>query len=86
MSGFFEQTIGDGFTQVTGDPAIAGLMFLGFFLAFVTLQGTRLEGKLVVMLPVLFLSLTFFSFMLVFLVLGAAGISAIAFMRVWNRG
>lgn len=83
--GFFEATIADGFSQVAGDPAIAGLMFLGFFLAFVTLQGTRLEGKIVVMIPVLFLSLTFFSFMLVFLILAAAGITAIAVMRIWNR-
>lgn len=83
--GFFEATIADGFQQVAGDPAIAGLMFLGFFLAFVTLQGTRFEGKIVVMLPVLFLSLQFFSFMLVFLVLGAAGITAIAVLRIWNR-
>jgi len=85
MVGFFESTIADGFSQVTGDPAIAGLMFIGFFLAFITLQGTRLEGKLVVMLPVLFLSLTFFSFMLVFAVLGAAGIAYLALTRIINR-
>lgn len=85
MSGFFEQTIGDGFVQVTGDPAIAGLMFIGFFLAFVMLQGTRLEGKIAVILPVLFLSLQFFSFMLVFAVLGAAGIAYLALTRIVNR-
>jgi hypothetical protein len=85
MSGFIEQSIADGFTQVTGDPLLAGLMFVGFFLAFVMLQGTRLEGKIVVILPVLFLSLTFIPILLVFAVIGAAGISYLAITRAVNR-
>lgn len=85
MTGFLEQTMGDGFTQVTGDPLLAGLMFVGFFLAFTMLQGTRLEGKIVVILPVLFLSLIFMPFMLVFAVIGAAFLAYLAVARAVNR-
>jgi len=84
MVGFIEQTIADGFTQVVGDPFISGLMFIGFFAAFVMLQGTRLEGKIVVLVPVLFLSLVFAPIMLVIVVLGLAFVIYMVLRRVGN--
>jgi hypothetical protein len=83
--GFIEDLIGGGMGDVTGDPLLSGLIFVGFFLAFVMLQGTRLEGKLVVILPVFFLSLILIPLLLVFAVIAAAFVAYLALTRAVNR-
>lgn len=83
--GYIEDVIGAGVAEVTGDPTITGLVFIGFFFAFVMLQGTRFEGKIVVLLPVFFLSLIFLPILLVFAIIAAAFIAYIAVMRAVNK-
>jgi purine-cytosine permease-like protein len=85
MVGFVESAFASGFAQVTGDPLLSALMFLGFFAAFTMLQGTRLEGKLPVLIPVLFLSLIMAPVMLVVLVLGTSFITYLAVASAVNK-
>lgn len=54
-----EEILAEGFLSVVGDPLFLGLILLGFFGALVFVQGTRLDGKLVVIVPVLLMSLLF---------------------------
>lgn len=85
MVNALEQAFGDGFQMVTGDPIITALLFLGFFAAFTMLQGTRMEGKAVVLIPALFLSLIFAPIMLVVVVIVSAFIAYLALTRGTNR-
>lgn len=54
-----EQMIYENAVQTVGDPIVLGLLTFGFFLGFVLMQGQRLEGKIMVLVPALLLSLAF---------------------------
>jgi len=74
MSGLqpLENWMGDGFATVIGDPIFMGLMILGFFFGFVMLQGTRLDAKLLVLVPVALLAAPFFPAQVFMILLGLA--------------
>lgn len=52
-----ESAISDGIFSVINNNAILALILLGFFMIFVMLQGTRLDAKVAVMIPALFLAI-----------------------------
>jgi len=53
------------FGTMIGDPLLMMILFIGFFIIFVMLQNTRLDGKIVILIPVLMLSMIFVSWMIV---------------------
>lgn len=55
-----ETIMADGFMQVVGDPLFLGIIILGFFGALAMIQGTKLDGKLVIIVPAFILALSFF--------------------------
>lgn len=85
MVTFFESIIGDGITYVIGDQTIIGVLFLGFFAAFVALQGTRFDVKVLVMVPVIILATVYIPLLAVLLPLGLAFIIHAAFTKLDNR-
>ena len=67
-----------------GDMAFAGIMFLGFFLAYMVLQNTRVETKAVILIPVFILSAVFFNWMLVMVAIVASFIMFLALNKGLN--
>lgn len=55
----FEAIISQGFMSIIGDPLVFGLLIIGFFGAFVMLQGQRLDGMVLVLVPAFILSAMF---------------------------
>lgn len=80
-----ETFIGDGMAQVTGDPVFFGLMLLGFFFSFVMLQGTRLDVKLLVLVPIALLAAPFIPWLPIVLGLVCAGILYFALTKFDQR-
>ena len=60
-----ESYIGNGIGGIFGNPFYLGLGFLGFFFAFLFLQGSRLDVKVAIGVPVLFLSLMFIPILII---------------------
>jgi hypothetical protein len=58
-----ETIIGNGFSSVFGSNDIIGLIFLAFFGAFVMLQDTRFDVKVLIMIPALLLAMVFISWL-----------------------
>lgn len=85
MPSFLENYAGNGVGGVVGDPSILGILFIGFFSAFVMLQDTRLDGKLVVLVPVLILATVFIPWLSVLIALGLGAIVYIALMKLINH-
>jgi len=83
-----EDLIGQGAGYTTGgDPLFLGLLTIGFFAGFTMLQGTRLEAKIVVLVPALFLTLYFIPGLAVLIALGLATILYLAFTKfLYIRG
>jgi hypothetical protein len=52
-----ESSISNGLTSVINNNAILALLMVAFFMIFVMLQGTRLDGKVAIMIPALFLAI-----------------------------
>jgi len=85
MPMYLESWIAEQFGDLTGAPEIAGIIFLGFFTSFVMLQGTRLDGKLVVLTPVMILATIFIGFLPILLGLGLGVIIYLALTKLVNR-
>jgi len=66
---YIEEFIGQGFSSVLGDPSLIGAIFLAFFAVFVMLQGTRLDGKVAVLVPASILAIIFIPWLAVLLAL-----------------
>ena len=75
---FISNGVGNCFAFYFGDPFLIGVIFLLFFLAFMLLQGTRNDFKLVMIVPITILSLMWIPWLYVFLLL----IGAYIFYRV----
>jgi len=58
-----ETIIGNGFSSVFGSNDIIGLILLAFFGAFVMLQDTRFDVKVLIMIPALLLAMAFISWL-----------------------
>ncbi len=82
---YFEEVIGNGFSDVVGDPTIAGIIFLGFFISFVMLQDTRLDAKLMVLVPAMILSMVYIPWLGILCALGFGSIVYLALTRFLNR-
>jgi len=85
MVTFIEELIGSGVGVITGNDTLLGIIFLGFFTAFVLLQNTRLDGKLVVLVPISILSLVFIPMLAFLLALGFGFILYLAVSKFANR-
>lgn len=84
--GLLEQYIYEGALQAVGDPILLGLLVFGFFIGFVTLQGQRLEGKMAILAPAVFLALAFLPSVVTVLVGLVFGfILYLALMRLLSR-
>jgi hypothetical protein len=85
MPTFFEEIIGNGFMSVVGDQTIIGLLLLAFFGGFLLLQDTRLDVKVMIMVPVLLLTMTYISFFNVVVALILSVLAYLALMKVINH-
>ena len=56
MVTYLETFIADGFVNIFGDNLWLGVFFITFFLAYVLMMKTSLEGKLVIFTPVVLLA------------------------------
>jgi hypothetical protein len=79
-----ETFIGEGITQIVGSMPILGIFFIAFFVIFTMLQNTRIDGKMAILIPVLFMAGAFFDFMIYLLVIFLAFILALAISKI-NR-
>ncbi len=68
--GGLESLIYSGAMSTVGDPTFLGLLILGFFIGFVYLQGTRMDVKLMVIVPAMFLAVSFLPLLKVVMVVG----------------
>ena len=65
MALFLENFTGDLITQMIGSPEIVGILVLAFFTIIVLVQGTRLDGKLCIVVPAVFLAAAFISWIVI---------------------
>lgn len=65
MALFLESFIGNSMGQILGIPEIAGILVLAFFTIIVLVQGTRLDGKLCIVIPAVFLASAFISWIII---------------------
>jgi hypothetical protein len=85
MPTFFEEIIGNGFTSVVGDQTMIGVLLLAFFGGFLLLQDTRLDVKILIMVPVLLLTMTYIDIFNVVIVLVLTVLAYLALMKVINH-
>lgn len=78
MVTYLEQFISTGFQQVLGNNIWIGMVFVGFFVAFVLMQKSSMESKAVILIPVSMLAIIFIPWLFIivglvcgFLVMGA---------------
>ena len=82
---FMGDSIANCTGQYIGDIGLLFMFFVGFFLAYTVLQNTRIEAKLVIMIPILVLSSVFFNWMLVMVAMGASLLLFLAISRFQNK-
>ena len=82
---FFGDSISSCAGYYIGDVGLLFLFFVGFFLAYTVLQNTRIEAKLVILIPVFILSATFFPWMLVMVAMVASFLLFLALNKVSSR-
>lgn len=68
-----------------GSPFILALMVGGFFLAYVMLQNTRLDGKIVILVPALFLCIAIIPLASLILAFIISGVLYLAYTRFTGR-
>jgi hypothetical protein len=66
---FISNGVGSCMNYYFGDPLLVGVVFLLFFVAFLFLQGTRNDFKLVMIVPITILALMWIPWLYVFLLL-----------------
>ena len=82
---FFGDSIASCTNYYVGDATILFLMFIGFFLAYTLLQNTRIDAKLVILIPIFILSATFFNWILVMVAMVASFLLFLALNKIQNR-
>lgn len=80
-----ESYIADGFAQTVGDPIFLGILVIVWFLGFTIMQGTRIDAKLVIMVPALLLATAFIPFLGILISLVFAALIYLAIMKLTNR-
>lgn len=74
-----EEMIYNGFLNTVGNPLFLGLLVLGVFSAFVLMQNTRTDAKVVILVPAFILASAFISPLLV---LGGLALSVLLYLSV----
>jgi hypothetical protein len=70
--GYITGGIGDCMSFYLGGPVFVGIAFLAFFCAFLFLQNTRSDFKLMILVPITILSMMWFSWIYaIMLMIGA---------------
>jgi hypothetical protein len=85
MSTYLEDLIGGAFGDTVGDPIVTGLILIGWTAAFLMMQNTRIDAKVVVLTPMLLLSLIFIPFLGVLIAVGLGGLIYMALIKFTNR-
>lgn len=85
MPTYIETLLGEGMTNVVGDPTIIGIIFIGFFAGFVFLQDTRLDVKVAILTPICLLSMIWIPWFGVLIALAVGALSYLAIMKFINR-
>jgi predicted membrane protein len=80
-----ESIINGGIMNIVGDPLMAGLLVLGFFVLFVLIQGTRLDAKIAIIVPAGILSLAFAPVLIVILGFAFGVILYLTFTKLTNK-
>jgi hypothetical protein len=80
-----ETLIYTSMVQIVGDPMILGLLILGFFGAFVMLQGTRLDGKMVILFPASILAVVYIGPLVVIIALVVGIMMYLAWMKITGK-
>lgn len=75
----------EGAMQIAGDPVFIGFLVIIFFGAIVLVQNTRLDGKLVVLIPAMLLAIAFIPAIFLLFALVLAVILYLAFTKLTNR-
>jgi len=70
--------------SIVGDPTYLGLLVLGFFVGFVFLQGTRMDVKIMVIVPALFLAMSFIGILKVIVVVGIGVVMMLGIKKFMN--
>lgn len=70
---------------VFGGTEMIGVMILAFFTGFVMLQPTRMEVKMMIMLPAAIMSAAFLPILRIPIALGFGILVAAAIVRVWLK-
>ena len=82
---YIEDFMIDGLTSVVGDGLVTGILILGFFAIFVMLQGTRIESKIMVLIPMAFLLGHYFNTLFVLMAFFVTAIVFYGLMRFINK-
>jgi len=82
--GPLESTIYSSCMSIVGDPTYLGLLVLGFFVGFVFLQGTRMDVKIMVIVPALFLAMSFIGILKVIVVVGIGVVMMLGIKKFMN--
>ena len=82
---FFGDSIANCTSYYVGDATLLFLLFIGFFVAYTVLQNTRIDAKLVVLVPIFILSATFFNWILVMVAMIASFLLFLALNKVCSR-
>jgi predicted branched-subunit amino acid permease len=80
-----ESMIGCAFQQSVGDPIVIGILFVGFFGAFLLLQNTRLDGKVAILFPIAIMAGIFYGFFPMLGALAAGYLLWLAIQKIQNR-
>ena len=80
-----EELIAEGFAQIAGNPFILGLLVLVFFTVFVMLQNTRLDTKIAIIIPAIFLAMAFAPILAIPFALGITFILYLAITKALGK-
>ena len=85
MPTYLEQLFANGFSDVFGLEEISAVVLMAFFTLILLWGGTRLDGKVVVLVPVLLLAAFIVPWLVYLLALGGGFLIYLAITRFTNR-
>jgi hypothetical protein len=80
-----ENWFGDNTQYIVGEPFVAGIIFIGFFVGFLFIQNVGLDAKVAILIPALLLSMIFIPWLAVLLALGVGVVVYLALTKFTNR-
>lgn len=86
---YIETFISKPITHIVGNDelgeAFSAILLVGFFLAFVSFQNIRVEGKVVVLIPALILATVYIGWLFTLIALGVGVLFYLALGRLFNK-